>query len=184
VAVADETEPTQRERELAVLLVGVPGRCDPPAKFIAAYLANYRAELARDPAFVLGAAEALLRDAACGALRIELDEAYGRAVGAKLDCFWTGQLTANSKGDPSKALPDVYSKLLAARKGAPMAEKVWDCDTCKIVEPVSTAPGEEYDVGDWEPCIHCDGTAYVRLKDAGRALPKVPAARKERGDAG
>jgi hypothetical protein len=94
--------------------------CPPGINRTAAWaheLAEYRSALALDPAFVLAAAERLLREAASGTLRIELDDACGRAVGARLDCFWTGRVYADSRGDPAKALYEAYAKLLAARKG-------------------------------------------------------------------
>lgn len=40
----------------------------------------------------------------------------------------------------------------------------WNCDTCGVVEPIGDdeyPPGEGYAIGDCEPCIYCEGVAYV-----------------------
>lgn len=59
----------------------------------------------------------------------------------------------------------------------PASPLVWDCDTCCKVEPCVPAGEDaatygECAVGDHEPCIYCDGVAYVRRKDAPHGRPR------------
>lgn len=39
---------------------------------------------------------------------------------------------------------------------------IWDCNTCKKKELVNNNKhGSNYEHGDWEPCIYCNGIARV-----------------------
>jgi hypothetical protein len=47
--------------------------------------------------------------------------------------------------------------------------RVWVCDRCEKREPYESSgggPEEEYAVGDFEPCVDCDGTATLCMDEA------------------
>jgi hypothetical protein len=75
---------------------------------VAALLEEYRAELARDPAFVLSAVEQLLREA--GVCKVDLPVVKTAAVWCKS--------SATGEWESARTLPEAYAKLLAARKPA------------------------------------------------------------------
>lgn len=89
--------------------------CPPGINRTAAWaheLAEYRAALARDPAFALEAAEALLRDVGTDAVTIN-DERLAREQGFLTRIYYGPDGTECASGD---TLAETYARLVAARK--------------------------------------------------------------------
>lgn len=98
----EDSKPTPAEIHRAVEFAKT---CPPGINRTAAWaheLAEYRAELARDPAFVLGAAERLLRDAGVGLIRLDYESPGEAGI-----YYCSGQ---------ENTLAIVHERLLAARK--------------------------------------------------------------------
>lgn len=55
--------------------------------------------------------------------------------------------------------PEALSRLVARSSEG---ELLWACAACDMRHPVDNeANGSDYEVGDWEPCTECSGTAEV-----------------------
>lgn len=76
----------------------------------------------------------------------------------------TGPVTPKPASDTEgSAAGGETSPRVAPEPSAASGGLVWKCKTCGNVEPVET---EGYDVGDNEPCVHCDGGVAVVLASA------------------
>jgi hypothetical protein len=108
-----DPKPTSREVHLAVEFVkSCPPNTGRPAALAHAF-AEYRAELARDPAFILPAAEAMLREA--GATTLELLY-WDRGAS---DCLALRDRHHKREAHaPAGGLADAVSRLATSRKSA------------------------------------------------------------------